>query len=97
VDDRFLILGHPANLIYATLDGTGARSQAFRTLFLQETIRRGVLAPSFVVGTAHDDAAIDDTVNAVGEALHVYRRALEEGVERYLTGRPVKPVFRPYA
>ena len=91
------MLGHPSNLIYATLDEAGARSQAFRTLFLQETIRRGVLAPSFVVGTAHDDAAIDHTVNAVGEALRVYRRALEDGVEQHLAGRPVKPVFRPYA
>jgi glutamate-1-semialdehyde 2,1-aminomutase len=97
VEDRFLVLGHPSNLIYATLDETGARSQRFRTLFLQETIRRGVLAPSLVVGIAHDDAAIDHTVNAVGEALNVYRRALEEGVEKYLSGRPVQPVFRPYA
>ena len=97
VEDQFLLLGHPANLIYATLDETGARSQAFRTLFLQETILRGVLAPSFVVGTAHDDAALDHTVNAVGEALQVYRRALEDGVERHLRGRSVKPVFRPFA
>ena len=97
VEDRFLVLGHPSNLIYATLDETGARSQAFRTLFLQETIRRGVLAPSFVVGIAHDDAAIDHTVNAVGEALNVYRRALEDGVGKHLSGRPVQPVFRPYA
>jgi glutamate-1-semialdehyde 2,1-aminomutase len=96
VGDRFVLLGHPSNLVYATLDETGTRSQPFRTLFLQEIIRRGVLAPSFVVGTAHDDAAIDQTVNAVGEALLVYVRALEDGVERYLVGRPVKPVFRPY-
>ena len=39
-----------------------------------------MLAPSFVVGIAHDDPAIDHTVNAVGEALRVYRRALEDGV-----------------
>ena len=30
-------------------------------------------------------------------ALSVYRRALDDGVDRYLRGRPVKPVFRPYA
>jgi len=33
----------------------------------------------------------------VGEALAVYRKALEEGVGKYLHGRPVKPVFRPFA
>jgi len=97
VEQRFFLLGRPCNLIYATLDADGARSQAFRTLFLQEMIERGVLAPSFVVGAAHDDAAIDQTVDRVGAALRVYRRALEDGIPLYLRGRPVKPVFRPYA
>lgn len=92
---HFNLLGRPSNLVYATLDAEGARSQPFRTLFLQETIRRGVLAPSFVVNAAHDDTAIDRTVNAVGEALLVYMRAVEDGIEHYLNGRPVKPVFRP--
>jgi glutamate-1-semialdehyde 2,1-aminomutase len=97
VADRFLLLGRPCNLVYATLDAEGQRSQAFRTLFLQETITRGVLAPSFVVGVTHDDAAIEQTVEAVASALLVYRRALEDGIDRHLQGRPVKPVFRPYA
>jgi hypothetical protein len=29
--------------------------------------------------------------------MYVYRRAIDEGVEGYLVGRPVKPVFRKYA
>ena len=65
--------------------------------FLQETIERGVLAPSFVVGIAHDHAAIDATVEAVGDALLVYRRALEDGIGEHLRGRAVKPVFRARA
>jgi glutamate-1-semialdehyde 2,1-aminomutase len=36
-------------------------------------------------------------VDVVGEALATYRRALEDGVDTYLRGRPVKPVFRPFA
>ena len=35
------------------------------------------------------------TVEAVGEALAIYRRALDGGIERFLEGRPVQPVFRP--
>ena len=97
VADRFVVLGRPSNLVFATLDADGNRSQHFRTLFMQEMIGRGVLAPSFVVGAAHDDAAIDQTVDAVGQALVVYRQALEDGIDGYLRGRPVKPVFRPYA
>jgi len=97
VADRFVLHGRPCNLVFATLDADGKRSQPFRTLFMQEMISRGILAPSFVVGTAHDDAAIDRTVEAVGQALVVYRRALEDGIESHLRGRPVKPVFRPRA
>lgn len=92
----FAILGRACNLIYATRDAAGNPSQPFRTLFLQEIIRRGLIAPSLVVSYSHSDADIDYTVWAVGEALAVYRRALDEGIDRYLAGRPVKPVNRRY-
>jgi glutamate-1-semialdehyde 2,1-aminomutase len=72
------------------------RSQEFRTLFLQEIIKRGVIAPSFVVSYSHSDRDIDRTIEAVGEALTIYRKALDEGIEKYLIGRPVKPVFRKF-
>jgi glutamate-1-semialdehyde 2,1-aminomutase len=90
------VLGNPANLVYFTRDREGLPSQPFRTLFLQELIRRGVLAPSFVVSYAHRNEDVDRTVDAVAEALAVYRRALDDGVEHYLVGRAVKPVFRRF-
>jgi glutamate-1-semialdehyde 2,1-aminomutase len=93
----FQVLGHPANLVYATRDALGNPSQPFRTLFLQEAIRRGLLMPSLVVNFAHKDEEVRRTVDAVGEALGVYKQALEDGVERYLVGRPVQPVFRKRA
>jgi glutamate-1-semialdehyde 2,1-aminomutase len=90
------ILGRPCCLDYATLDENGQPSQAFRTLFLQETIRRGVLMPSLMVSYSHNDQVIDLTVAAIDQALAVYRRALDDGVERYLVGRPSQPVYRRY-
>ena len=96
VDKQVTALGHPACLFYTTRDASGRPSQAFRTLFLRETIRRGVLAPSFVSSYAHDDAAIEQTLAALDGTLAVYARALEDGVERYLEGRPVQPVLRRY-
>jgi glutamate-1-semialdehyde 2,1-aminomutase len=92
-----LLLGRPCNLVFATLDASGERSQAFRTLFLQELISRGVIGPSFVVSAALSDDDIDRTVEAVDGALGVYASALCDGIGRHLRGRPVKPVFRPYA
>jgi glutamate-1-semialdehyde 2,1-aminomutase len=94
--DYFQVLGRPSNMIYATRDQTKQPSQAFRALFLQETIQRGLIMPSLVVSFSHSDADIDRTIEAVGESLEVYRRALEDGVEKYLVGRPVKPVFRKF-
>jgi glutamate-1-semialdehyde 2,1-aminomutase len=94
VSDRFEVAGRDCNLVYVTRDAEGRPSQEYRTLFLQELLRRGVLAPSFVVSTAHDDASIDATVEVVAEALEVYRLALDEGIGRYLHGRPVQPAIR---
>jgi glutamate-1-semialdehyde 2,1-aminomutase len=96
VADFVRVLGRDCNLVYETRDAERVPSQAYRTLFLQELVRRGVLAPSFVVGYSHDDATIDATVEIVAEALAVYRRALDDGVDRYLVGAPVKPVYRRF-
>lgn len=94
IADYFQVAGRASNLIFVTRDAAGNRSQAFRTLFMQETIRRGLLMPSFVISYAHGDADVDFTIEAVAGALRIYSRALEDGVEQYLVGRPVKPVFR---
>jgi glutamate-1-semialdehyde 2,1-aminomutase len=93
---HFEILGKAPNLVYATRDATKKPSQAFRALFLQETIQQGLLLPSLVVSYSHTDQDIDRTTEGIGEALVVYRKALEDGVEKYLVGRPVKPVFRKF-
>ena len=90
------VVGKPCCLSYATLDQDGRPSQALRTLFLQETIRRGVLMPSLVVSYSHSDDDIDLTIEAIDGALAVYRQALDDGVERYLVGRPSQTVYRPY-
>jgi glutamate-1-semialdehyde 2,1-aminomutase len=96
LQDCFRVSGQPCCLTYATLNADGKASQEFRTLFLQETIQRGLIAPSFVVSYVHTDEVIDQTIALVDAALAVYSRALDEGIEKYLIGRPVKPVLRRY-
>jgi glutamate-1-semialdehyde 2,1-aminomutase len=96
LDGFFEVIGRPCNLVFGTRDQDHNRSQAFRTLFIQELIRRGVIAPSFVVSFSHSDTDIERTAEAVYEAHVVYRKALDEGIEKYLEGRPVKPVDRRY-
>lgn len=96
--DHVAVLGRPSCLVFATRDAQGQPSQAFRTLFLQELIRHGVLGQSFVVSAAHTPADIEHTTAAVARALVVYRRAVEAGtVDGLLAGRPVAPALRASA
>ena len=93
---HFEVLGRSCNLIYQTKDAQGKSSQAFRTLFLQGLIRGGIIAPSFVVSFSHSNEDIDRTLEVIDHAMVVYARALEDGVQKHLVGRPVKPVNRKY-
>ena len=86
-------VGRPCNLFFATRDPDGKPSQPFRTLFLQELIRGGVLGPSFVVSYSHQDDDIDRTIDAIDGALAVYARAMADGVDGFLVGAPSRPVF----
>lgn len=96
LQDYFGLIGRSCALLYFTRDQNGEPSQPFRTLFLQELLKRGVLAPSFIVSYSHDDADIDKTAAAIHDSLIVYRDALRNGVDKYLAGRAVKPVYRRF-
>jgi glutamate-1-semialdehyde 2,1-aminomutase len=91
------ILGPPCCLVFGSRDAAGEPSQPFRTLLMQEIIRRGILGTSLVVNYSHSEADIDATIEAFAESFVIYRRALDEGIEKYLVGRPVKPAIRKFA
>lgn len=92
----FGVTGRDCNLVYFTKDQEEEYSQSYRTVFLQELLKQGILAPSFVVSATHTNDVIDQTIEGVGKALAVYKQALEDGAGSYFNGRPVKPVFRRY-
>jgi glutamate-1-semialdehyde 2,1-aminomutase len=96
IQDYLQVFGRSSNLVFGTRGPDGAPSQPYRTLFMQELLSRGVLAPSFVVSYSHTEEDIDRTIGAVEGAAAVYAAALTDGPEQYLTGRPVKPVFRAF-
>jgi glutamate-1-semialdehyde 2,1-aminomutase len=96
VENQLVILGRPCNLVFGTKAPDLTPSQGYRSVFMQELIRNRVLAPSFVVSYSHTDDDIDRTIDAVDAAAIVYSRALSDGWEKHLTGRPVKPVYRQF-
>lgn len=96
VAEHFLMDGPDICLNYLTKDASGTLSPRFRTLFSQEMIRRGVLMPWIAPSYAHSDQELEITLSAAKGALDIYARALQDGIEHFLVGPEVKPVFRKY-
>jgi len=44
----------------------------------------------------HGKVELEKTEVALAESFKIYKKALDEGVERYLIGDAIKPVFRKY-
>ena len=96
LQDYFIIDGPDISMNYITKDLSGNNSLLFRTLFSQEMIRNGVLMPWIAVSLAHGNIELEITLHAADNALSVYKKALELGVDNYLVGPAVKPVFRKF-
>lgn len=96
VAQAFQMQGNAISMNYVTLGADGAPSLPLRTLFSQEMIRHGVLMPWIAPSFAHGDAELDCTFEAARKALVVYAQALDQGVERFLEGPVIKPVFRQF-
>ena len=96
--DHIAVMGRPSALVFATKDHEGNPSQAFRTLFIQELLRRGVLAQSLVISAAHTDEDLELTAAAFAGASAVYAQAVSAGTtDGLLEGRPVAPAIREFA
>jgi glutamate-1-semialdehyde 2,1-aminomutase len=96
IDHCFKAGGIPCSPYYITLDSNGENSMQFRTLFLQEMIVKKVLMPWVALCYRHGDEELYKTELAVDHALKVYRLALDQGINKYLIGPPIKPVFRRF-
>ena len=96
LDKYVQVAGKPCCMVLNSSDEAGNASQGFRTLMLQETIKRGLLIPSLVVSYSHTDEDIDATIEAMDQSLFVYRKAIDEGIEKYLVGRPSKSAYRTF-
>lgn len=96
VENAFQAAGVACSPYYITKDKDGNVSLPLRTLFSQELIKHNVLMPWIALSYAHGEKELEITFKAVRTALEVYKKALEEGVEKYLIGPAIKPVFRKH-
>ena len=67
----------------------------FRTLFLQEMIKNGVLFQGALVPSySHNNIEVDFFIHAFQISCKVFKLALEGNIEEFLIGKECKPVFR---
>lgn len=88
--------GFACSPYYFTRNHNKEVSLEFRTLFSQEMIKNNVLIPWVALSYSHGEKELEITLYAIRNALQVYKKALDEGIDKYLVGRSVKPVFRKY-
>ena len=96
IEKSFKVCGVPCSPNYLTLDADGAPSLSLRTLFSQEMLKKNVLMPWIALSWRHGEDELRLTADALDAAFIVYRKALEDGVEHYLEGPVIKPVFRKF-
>lgn len=89
------ISGYGVKPAFSFNDECGNISMLARTLFMQESIARGVLMPYVVPSFAHKKEDIDFVVEVVKDSLKVMKEAAEgKGMASAIVGEAVKPVFR---
>lgn len=81
---------------YLTFDNEGTASLGLRTLLNQEMIKNNILFPWLALSYSHGEKELEITKNALERTLEVYKKAVDEGYEKYLVGNIIKPVFRKF-
>jgi len=96
LEKYFVAGGVECSPYYLTFDKDGQYSLGLRTLFSQEMIKNGVLIPWIAISYMHGDEELRITKKALQHTFEVYKKAINEGIEKYLVGDVIKPVFRKY-
>lgn len=96
IEKNFIAGGIECSPYYLTFDKNGQNSLGLRTLFSQEMIKNKVLIPWIALSYSHGEKELDITRKALENTFKVYKKAVEEGYDKYLVGDAIKPVFRKF-
>jgi glutamate-1-semialdehyde aminotransferase len=90
------LTGNPPRSGFSFRDSAGRESLDIKSLFLQETVKRGILfGGPIYVSFSHTDGDIERTAEASFEALRIVKKAIEEGnIDKYMEGKKVGTVYR---
>ena len=96
IQNNFLAEGPSCSPVYAFTDNRGNVSLSLRTLFSQEMIKNKILMPWITLSFRHGKKELNLTEKALNKVFPVIKLALDNGVEHYLKGDIIKPVFRTH-
>lgn len=97
LNDYFKIMGFNWSIGLGIMGQDKKPSMQYRTLFMQEMIQRGVLYQGILSPCySHTEDDIDLMLAAFDESCDVFQHALDSGVEKFLVGEAIKPVFRQF-
>ncbi len=96
LERKLEILGCPCLFYINCRNSFGEIDNSFRTLLLQEMIKRGVLFQGMFYTTwSHREFEIEKILSSFHDSLFVYKQAIQnETTNGLLIGPPTKPVFR---
>jgi glutamate-1-semialdehyde 2,1-aminomutase/spore coat polysaccharide biosynthesis protein SpsF len=94
--ERFQCVGHPSWSLLKFRDANGVDSLLERSLFQQETVKRGILLMvTHNITAAHDSEAIERTLETYAVVLKTLANWLSDPKpQRFLEGAMIQPVFR---
>ena len=95
--DKYLsVVGYPCLLALVCRNSQGTPDDAYRTLFMQEMIARGVLFQGLLYTTwSHQQPQLDEISHAFDQSCEVYKASIAAGnCDQLLVGPSAKPVFR---
>ncbi|MDP6478075.1 MAG: glutamate-1-semialdehyde 2,1-aminomutase [Nitrospinaceae bacterium] len=84
LSDNFKVYGLPCLPYFATFDKDGNRDLKLGALFQQEMARHAVIMRNIVICYRHGEEELQMTHEALVKALEIYKKALAEGVGKYL-------------
>ena len=89
------LAGYPCRLNLEYTDYEGKKDWLYNSIFMQESVKRGVLLGWHIFPCyTHTQADLDVTLNVFEDAMKVYREALRSGhPETYMEGKPLKIVL----
>jgi glutamate-1-semialdehyde aminotransferase len=88
--------GYPPSTLAKFVGNSANESLLMKSLVQQELLKRGILWAAYhAISYSHKDVEIHKTLEAFDDALKLLSKASQKGnFEKFLEGKPVKPVFR---